>query len=82
MGAVAGESDYELVGGDLLCGAVWGSREGESSNKKQPESPMNIFAFCGEAQKSTERNPGKHCPQPPRHRRRMLGLVVGLLKER
>lgn len=65
MGAVAGESDYELVGGDLLCGAVWGSREGESSNKKQPESPMNIFAFCGEAQKSTERNPGKHCPQPP-----------------
>lgn len=49
----------------IPCRAVWGSGEGESRNKKHPESPMNMFAFCGEAQKPTERNPGKHCPHPP-----------------
>ena len=47
MGAVAGESDYELVGGDSLCGAVWGSREEESRNKKQPESYEHVCILRG-----------------------------------
>lgn len=81
MGVAAENRDFHepaVISCVELCGVV----EGESSNKKQPESPMNIFAFCGEAQKSTERNPGKHCPQPPVTGDGCLDLVVGLLKER
>ena len=44
-----------------LCGVV----ERGSHIIRNDQSPMNMFAFCGEAQKSTERNPGKHCPHPP-----------------